>query len=95
MLGSIFVGVATPTEAGAIGSVGAILLAGARGRMSMKVLREASIGATKLTTMVMFLLIGSTAFALVFRGLYGDIWIGDLLTNLPRREDRPSCWSPT
>ena len=83
VLGSIFAGVATPTEAGAIGSIGAILLAAARGRMSMNVLRESCLGATKLTTMVMFLLIGSTAFALVFRGLYGDIWIEDLLTNLP------------
>ena len=83
VLGSIFAGIATPTEAGAIGSVGAILLAAARGRMSMDVLRDSCLGATKLTTMVMFLLIGSTAFALVFRGLYGDIWIEDLLTNLP------------
>ena len=83
VLGSIFAGVATPTEAGAIGSIGAILLAAARGRMSMNVVRESCVGATKLTTMVMFLLIGSTAFALVFRGLYGDIWIEDLLTNLP------------
>jgi len=83
VLGSIFAGIATPTEAGAIGAVGAILLAGTRGRMSMAVLRDACVGTTKLTTMVMFLLIGSTAFALVFRGLYGDIWIEDLLTNLP------------
>ena len=83
VLGSIFAGVATPTEAGAIGSVGAILLAAARGRMSIAVLRGACVGATKLTTMVMFLLIGSTAFALVFRGLYGDIWVEDLLTTLP------------
>ena len=83
VLGSIFAGVATPTEAGAIGSVGAIGLAGARGRMSWNVVRDACVGTTKLTTMVMFLLIGSTAFALVFRGLYGDIWIEDLLTGLP------------
>ena len=83
VLGSIFAGIATPTEAGAIGSVGAILLAGARGRMSMNVLRDSCVAATKLTTMVMFLLIGSTAFALVFRGLYGDVWIEDLLTGLP------------
>ncbi len=83
VLGSIFAGVATPTEAGAIGSVGAIGLAWARGRMSWNVVSEACVGTTKLTTMVMFLLIGSTAFALVFRGLYGDIWIEDLLTGLP------------
>ena len=83
VLGSIFAGIATPTEAGAIGSVGAILLAALRGRMSLGVIREACVGTTRLTTMVMFLLIGSTAFALVFRGLYGDVWIEGLLTNLP------------
>ena len=83
VLGSIFAGIATPTEAGAIGSVGAIGLAAARRRMSWSVVRDACAGTTKLTTMVMFLLIGSTAFALVFRGLYGDVWIEDLLTGLP------------
>ena len=83
VLGSIFAGIATPTEAGAIGSVGAILLAAVRGRMNLSVIRAACTDAAKLTTMVMFLLIVSTAFALVFRGLYGDIWIEDLLTNLP------------
>ncbi len=83
VLGSIFAGVATPTEAGAIGSVGAILLAAARGRLDFAVIRDACTATTKLSTMVMFLLIGSTAFALVFRGLYGDIWIETMLTNLP------------
>lgn len=83
VLGSIFAGVATPTEAGAIGSVGAILLAAARGRLDLAVIRESCTATTKLATMVMFLLIGSTAFALVFRGLYGDIWIETMLTNLP------------
>lgn len=83
VLGSIFAGVATPTEAGAVGSVGAVLLAGARRRLSWGVLNAAARETMKLTTMVIFLLIGSTMFALVFRGLYGDIWIEDLLTNLP------------
>lgn len=83
VLGSIFAGIATPTEAGAIGSIGAIILAALRGRMNMDVIRSACVDTAKLTTMVMFLLIGSTAFALVFRGLYGDIWIETLLTNLP------------
>jgi tripartite ATP-independent transporter DctM subunit len=83
VLGSIFAGVATPTEAGAVGAVGAILLAALRRRLTFDVLREAAKETTKLTTMVVFLLIGSTAFALVFRGLFGDVWIEDLLTNLP------------
>jgi tripartite ATP-independent transporter DctM subunit len=83
VLGSIFAGVATPTEAGALGAVGAIVLALANGRLNRVALRETAKATTTLTAMVMFLLIGSTAFALVFRGLYGDIWIEDLLTNLP------------
>ena len=83
VLGSIFAGVATPTEAGALGAVGAMGLAAANKRLSMVALRGAMEETTRLTSMVMFLLVGSTAFALVFRGLYGDIWIEDLLTNLP------------
>ncbi len=83
VLGSIFLGIATPTEAGAVGSVGALLLAAGRKRLNMSVVRDACRETAKLTTMVVFLLIGSTAFALVFRGLFGDIWIEDLLTNLP------------
>src|SRR5690606_20085478 len=79
----IFTGVATPTEAGAIGAVGAVLLTLVYGRLRLPVLRDAARETTRLTTMVVFLLIGSTAFALVFRGLYGDIWVEDLLTNLP------------
>ena len=83
VLGSIFAGIATPTEAGALGAVGAIALALSRGRLTMKAIKETMDATAKLTTMVIFLLIGSTAFALVFRGLYGDIWIEDLLTGLP------------
>ena len=83
VLGSIFVGIATPTEAGALGAVGAMVLAGVNRRLDLKTLRGAMEETTRLTSMVVFLLIGSTAFALVFRGLYGDIWIEDLLTGLP------------
>ena len=83
VLGSIFAGVATPTEAGAVGAVGAMALALVSRRLTWKVLREAAEETAKLTTMVVFLLIGSTAFALVFRGLFGDIWIENILTNLP------------
>ena len=83
VLGSIFAGVATPTEAGAVGAVGALLLTMVYGRLRLSVVRDAARETTRLTTMVVFLLIGSTAFALVFRGLYGDIWVEDLLTNLP------------
>ncbi len=83
VLGSIFAGIATPTEAGALGSVGAILIAMSARRFSMSALTQALESTLRLTAMVMLLLIGSTAFALVFRGLDGDIWIQDILTNLP------------
>ncbi len=83
VLGSIFLGIATPTEAGALGAVGAMALAGLRRRLSTAILREASQETTRLTSMVMTLLIGSTAFALVFRGLDGDLWVEELLTGLP------------
>jgi tripartite ATP-independent transporter DctM subunit len=83
VLGSIFFGVATPTEAGALGATGAMALAAANKRLTLKALKGAMEETSRLTSMVLFLLVGSTAFALVFRGLYGDIWIEDLLTNLP------------
>jgi TRAP-type mannitol/chloroaromatic compound transport system permease large subunit len=83
VLGSIFAGVATPTEAGAIGSVGTLGLAAVSGRLSLAALRGTMRGTLRLSSMVMFLLVGSTAFILVFRGLSGDLWIEGLLTNLP------------
>ncbi|MBW3572914.1 MAG: TRAP transporter large permease subunit, partial [Gemmatimonadetes bacterium] len=66
-----------------LGALGAVGLAAANRRLSWKAVRQALDSTTRLTVMVMFLLIGSTAFALVFRGLYGDMWIEGLLTNLP------------
>ena len=86
VLGSILAGVATPTEAGALGALGAVVLAALNRRLTLDALKETMAETARLTTMVMLLLIGSTAFALVFRGLYGDIWIEDLLTNLPGGE---------
>ena len=83
VLGSIFAGVATPTEAGALGAVGAMILAAVGGRLSMDALRAAMNDTTRLTIMVIFLLIGSTVFTLVFRGLEGDLWIAQMLSNLP------------
>jgi len=83
VLGSIFAGVATPTEAGALGAVGAMVLASFHRRLSRQTLDETMHETLRLTCMVVFLLVGSTAFALVFRGLNGDLWIETLLTNLP------------
>ena len=83
VLGSIFAGIATPTEAGALGALGAMGLALLARRLSLTALRQSMQETTRLTVMVLFLLVGSTTFALVFRGLYGDVWIRDLLTQLP------------
>lgn len=83
VLGSIFAGIATPTEAGAMGALGSMLIAMLSGRFSLSALRATTTSTMRLSAMVLFLLIGSTAFALVFRGLDGDLWIHDLLTNLP------------
>jgi len=83
VLGSIFAGIATPTESGALGAVGTMVLAAFRKRLTFQRLREALEETTKLTAMVMLLLIASTAFALIFRGLDGGFWIEGLLTNLP------------
>ena len=83
VLGSIFAGVATPTEAGALGAVGAMLLAAVNRRLTRANLRATMESTLRITSMVVFLLVGSTAFTLVFRGLDGDVWIEHHLTNLP------------
>ncbi|MEZ4237586.1 MAG: TRAP transporter large permease subunit [Myxococcota bacterium] len=83
VLGSIFAGIATPTEAGALGALGAFGLAAANRRLTWEAVQGALTETTRLTAMVMILLVGSTLFSLVFRGLDGDLWIEDLLTGLP------------
>ena len=83
VLGSIFFGVATPTEAGAMGAVGAMAMAAWNGRLTLRTLREVSEDTLSTTAMVMFILLGSTAFSLVFRGFDGDGLIAELLLRLP------------
>ncbi len=83
VLGSIFMGIATPSEGGALGAVGALALAAAKRRLNMTVLREALDATTKLSSFVMFILIGSTVFALVFRAVNGDLWVERLFTMVP------------
>ena len=83
VLGTIFLGVATPTEGGAMGAAGALLLAWARGRLTRLQLTQAMDSTTRLTTFVIFILIGSTIFTLVFRGLDGDLWVEHLFGHLP------------
>ena len=83
VLGTIFLGVATPTEGGAMGAVGALIMAFTRKRLNMSLLQQALNTTTKLSTFVLFILIGSTVFNLVFQGLDGREWVEHLLTNLP------------
>lgn len=83
VLGSIFFGIATPTEAGAVGALGATALAWANGKLSWRAMREVVESTLSVTSMVIFILFGSTAFALVFRALHGDAFMFDLLANLP------------
>ncbi|MEN9276726.1 MAG: TRAP transporter large permease subunit, partial [Gloeomargarita sp. GMQP_bins_5] len=78
VLGSIFWGIATPTEAGAVGCIGAALLAWTEGKLSWAVVWRACEATVRTTSLVMRILIGSTAFSLVFRGLDGDQWVSNL-----------------
>jgi len=83
VLGSIFFGVASPTESAAVGALGAMLLAAAHKRLTLINLQEAMRLTTRLTSMVFLILIGATAFGLVFRGMGGDRLVLELMTNLP------------
>lgn len=85
VLGTIFIGVATPTEGGAMGAVGAILLALAKRKLSWKLLLQAMESTARLTSFVAFILVGSRIFSLVFVGVDGDRWVEGLLeTALPK-----------
>ncbi|MEK8025282.1 TRAP transporter large permease [Pseudaquabacterium rugosum] len=83
VLGTIFLGVATPTEGGAMGAVGALAMAVARRRLDLKLMRQAMDSTMKLSCFVVFILIGSTVFSLAFQGVDGPKWVEHLLTSLP------------
>ncbi|HXE18275.1 MAG TPA: TRAP transporter large permease subunit [Castellaniella sp.] len=83
VLGTIFIGVATPTEGGAMGAVGALIMALIKRRLTLGLLRQAMDTTTTLTCFVVFILIGSSVFSLTFRGVNGDLWVEHLLTGLP------------
>jgi len=83
VLGTIFLGVATPTEGGAMGAMGALIMAMSRGRLSIKLLKQALTATTKLSSFVVFILVGSTVFSLVFQGVDGGKWVEHLLTSVP------------
>src|SRR5258708_20822772 len=88
VLGTIFLGIATPTEGGAMGATGALLLAWANRRLDWSLLRQAMNSTAKLSSFVIFILVGSTGFSLVFRGVTGDLWVEPPLTSLPRVQPR-------
>ncbi|MBB5691508.1 TRAP transporter large permease subunit [Roseomonas alkaliterrae] len=83
VLGTIFLGLATPTEAGAMGAMGAIVVAVINRRFTWALLFEAMGNTMRITAMVIFILIGATVFTLVFQGVDGSIWIEHLLSHLP------------
>ncbi|MFO0995190.1 MAG: TRAP transporter large permease subunit [Alphaproteobacteria bacterium] len=83
VLGTIFLGVATPTEGGAMGATGALILAVARRKLGWTLLRQAVDTTAKISSFVLFILVGSTVFSLVFRGVNGDLWVERLLIGLP------------
>jgi len=83
VLGTIFFGIATPTEAGAMGAVGAMLLAAVNRRLTLRNLLDTMDQTLKLTSMVFIILVGATAFSMVFRALHGDNAVDNFLLNLP------------
>ena len=83
VLGTIFLGIATPTEGGAMGALGALILAFCRRRLNYQLLRQALTSTTKLSCFVMFILIGATMFGLTFQGVDGPLWVEHLLEDLP------------
>jgi tripartite ATP-independent transporter DctM subunit len=83
VLGTIFLGVATPTEGGAMGATGALIMAFGRRRLSLSLLKQAMNTTAKLSTFVVFILIGARVFSLTFYGVNGHVWVEHLLTALP------------
>jgi TRAP-type mannitol/chloroaromatic compound transport system permease large subunit len=83
VLGTIFLGIATPTEGGAMGALGALIMAGSRKRLSFSLLMQALENTTKLAIFVLFILIGSTAFSFTFNAADGHFWVEHLFAKLP------------
>ncbi|MCP5272486.1 MAG: TRAP transporter large permease subunit [Burkholderiaceae bacterium] len=83
VLGTIFLGVATPTEGGAMGALGALIMAIGRRKLSLKLLNQALDNTARLSTFVLFILIGSTVFSFTFNAADGHIWVEHLFDKLP------------
>jgi TRAP-type mannitol/chloroaromatic compound transport system permease large subunit len=86
VLGTIFLGIATPTEGGAMGALGAMVLAAMKGRLNYSVITQALASTTRLSAFVMFILIGARMFSLTFYGVNGHVWVEHLLVSLPGGE---------
>ena len=86
VLGSIFLGIATPTESASVGAVGAAILALLRRDLNLKNISDAAITTVKMSSFVFIILIGASMFSLVFRGFQGDEMISNFLTNIPGGE---------
>ena len=83
VLGTIFLGIATPTEGGAMGALGALIMAGSRGRITKALMNQAMENTTKLAVFVLFILIGSTVFSFTFNAADGHIWVEHLFDGIP------------
>jgi tripartite ATP-independent transporter DctM subunit len=83
VLGTIFIGVATPTEGGAMGASGALILGAMKRRLTFDLIRQAVESTAKLSAFVVFILVGARVFSLTFYGVSGHIWVENLLTSLP------------
>ncbi|WP_054005228.1 TRAP transporter large permease [Cypionkella psychrotolerans] len=83
VLGTIYLGIATPTEGGAMGAVGSLFLAGIKGRLNLSVIQQALASTTRLSSFVMFILLGARVFSLTFYGVQGHLWVEHLLTAMP------------
>jgi TRAP-type mannitol/chloroaromatic compound transport system permease large subunit len=86
VLGTIFLGVATPTEGGAMGAMGAMLMAASRGKLTFSLLKQALANTSKLAVFVLFILVGSTVFSFTFNAADGHIWVEHLFDKLPGGE---------
>jgi tripartite ATP-independent transporter DctM subunit len=83
VLGTIFIGVATPTEGGAMGASGALILGAVKRRLTWDLVRQAVEATAKLSAFVVFILVGARVFSLTFYGVSGHIWVENMLTSLP------------
>jgi tripartite ATP-independent transporter DctM subunit len=83
VLGTIFIGVATPTEGGAMGASGALILGALKRRLNWDLVRQAIESTAKLSAFVVFILVGARTFSLTFYGVSGNVWVENLLTSLP------------